>query len=200
MLNFCIDSMTNSVQLSLHTAPLPRNATRVAAFRVFINPSYSFQLQQPHPPPRPLYNHQQHWSWRSTAQPGHRSSAPYTHQTPIPRHSDDSHHHPERPDHKKKRTHRPHNITMPPRKSTSSVTPAEPEEPSQLSPQAQSTADKPITATEQQIKARAEQGVSVDVSRPYPSPTLSKSVSKRQDRDFSRKDQRLTRWPPFFVQ
>ena len=78
---------------------------------------------------------------------------------------------------------------MPPRKSTSSVTPAEPEELSQSSPQAQSTADKPITATEQQIKARAELGVSVDVSRPYPSPTLSKNVSKRHDRDLSRKDQ-----------
>ncbi|CEJ58932.1 hypothetical protein PMG11_07572 [Penicillium brasilianum] len=51
---------------------------------------------------------------------------------------------------------------MPPRKSTSSVTPAETDEPSQLSPQAQGTADKPITATEQQIKARAELGVSVD--------------------------------------
>ncbi|KAF3385578.1 DNA polymerase epsilon subunit D [Penicillium rolfsii] len=51
---------------------------------------------------------------------------------------------------------------MPPRKSTSSVTPAETDEPSQLSPQVQSTADKPITATEQQIKARAELGVSVD--------------------------------------
>jgi hypothetical protein len=54
---------------------------------------------------------------------------------------------------------------MPPRKSTSSVTPAETDEPSQLSPQVQSTTDKPITATEQQIKARAELGVSVDVSR-----------------------------------
>ncbi|KAF7719406.1 DNA polymerase epsilon subunit D [Penicillium ucsense] len=51
---------------------------------------------------------------------------------------------------------------MPPRKSTSSVTPADTEEVSQLSPQAQGTADKPITATEQQIKARAEQGVSVE--------------------------------------
>jgi hypothetical protein len=48
------------------------------------------------------------------------------------------------------------------------VTAAETDEPSQLSPQGQSTADKPITATEQQIKARAELGVSVDVSRPYP--------------------------------
>ncbi|KAJ5587669.1 uncharacterized protein N7459_003434 [Penicillium hispanicum] len=53
---------------------------------------------------------------------------------------------------------------MPPRKSTSSVTPADMDEPSQLSPQAPSTADKPITATEQQIKARAELGVSVEVS------------------------------------
>lgn len=70
----------------------------------------------------------------------------------------------------KKRTQRPiHNqIIMPPRKSTSSVTPAETDEPSQISPQAQSTADKPITATEQQIKARAELGVSVDVSRRIP--------------------------------
>ncbi|KAJ5664603.1 hypothetical protein N7462_011416 [Penicillium macrosclerotiorum] len=51
---------------------------------------------------------------------------------------------------------------MPPRKSTSSVTPAETDEPSQLSPQAPGTADKPVTATEQQLKARAELGVSVD--------------------------------------
>ncbi|KAJ5546636.1 Histone-fold [Penicillium frequentans] len=50
---------------------------------------------------------------------------------------------------------------MPPRKSTSSVTPADPEEASLLSPVAP-TPDKPITATEQQIKARAELGVSVD--------------------------------------
>lgn len=57
---------------------------------------------------------------------------------------------------------------MPPRKSTSSAAPAETDEPSQLSPQVQSTADKPITATEQQIKARAELGVSVDVSGSYP--------------------------------
>lgn len=51
---------------------------------------------------------------------------------------------------------------MPPRKSTSSVTPADPDD-SQLSPAAPSTSDKPITATEQQIKARAELGVSVEV-------------------------------------
>ena len=50
---------------------------------------------------------------------------------------------------------------MPPRKSTSSVTPADPDESIQLSPSAQT--DKPITATEQQIKARAEAGVSVEV-------------------------------------
>lgn len=49
---------------------------------------------------------------------------------------------------------------MPPRKSTSSVTPADPDESIQLSPSAQT--DKPITATEQQIKARAEAGVSVE--------------------------------------
>ncbi|KAJ6145082.1 transcriptional regulator family: Histone-like TF [Penicillium chermesinum] len=49
---------------------------------------------------------------------------------------------------------------MPPRKSTSSVTPAEADETSQLSP-IQPT-DKPITATEQQLKARAELGVSVE--------------------------------------
>lgn len=54
---------------------------------------------------------------------------------------------------------------MPPRKSTSSVTPADPEEASLLSPVAPAP-DKPITATEQQIKARAELGVSVDVSIP----------------------------------
>lgn len=52
---------------------------------------------------------------------------------------------------------------MPPRKSTSSVTPAEADDSLQLSPPAPSTADKPITATEQQLKARAELGVSVDV-------------------------------------
>ncbi|KAJ5637508.1 hypothetical protein N7490_007387 [Penicillium lividum] len=51
---------------------------------------------------------------------------------------------------------------MPPRKSTSSVNPADPEEVSLLSPVAPSTSEKPITATEQQIKARAELGVSVD--------------------------------------
>ncbi|KAJ5691207.1 hypothetical protein N7488_011942 [Penicillium malachiteum] len=51
---------------------------------------------------------------------------------------------------------------MPPRKSTSSVTPADPDDISQLSPMAPGTSDKPVTATEQQIKARAELGVSVD--------------------------------------
>ncbi|KAJ6102937.1 Histone-fold [Penicillium sp. IBT 16267x] len=51
---------------------------------------------------------------------------------------------------------------MPPRKSTSSVTPADPDDTSLLSPVAPTTSDKPITATEQQIKARAELGVSVD--------------------------------------
>ncbi|KAJ5893977.1 CBF/NF-Y family transcription factor [Penicillium taxi] len=50
---------------------------------------------------------------------------------------------------------------MPPRKSTSSVTPGDIDDSSMLSTQGQST-DKPITATEQQIKARAELGVSVD--------------------------------------
>ncbi|KAJ5218525.1 Histone-fold [Penicillium cinerascens] len=50
---------------------------------------------------------------------------------------------------------------MPPRKSTSSMTPAEEGDSLQVSPQ-QTQADKPITATEQQIKARAEAGVSVD--------------------------------------
>ncbi|CAI7616588.1 unnamed protein product [Penicillium pancosmium] len=55
---------------------------------------------------------------------------------------------------------------MPPRKSTSSVTPADPDESIQLSPQAQTSSDKPITATEQQLKARAEAGVSVEVSTP----------------------------------
>lgn len=54
---------------------------------------------------------------------------------------------------------------MPPRKSTSSVTAADPDDASLLSPVAP-TSDKPITATEQQIKARAELGVSVDVSIP----------------------------------
>ncbi|KAJ5310296.1 Nuclear GTP-binding protein NUG1 [Penicillium atrosanguineum] len=49
---------------------------------------------------------------------------------------------------------------MPPRKSTASMTPAEEGDSLQMSPQ--QTTDKPITATEQQIKARAEAGVSVD--------------------------------------
>lgn len=52
---------------------------------------------------------------------------------------------------------------MPPRKSTTSVTPAEADDSLQLSPPAPSTADKPVTATQQQLKARAELGVSVDV-------------------------------------
>jgi hypothetical protein len=42
------------------------------------------------------------------------------------------------------------------------MTPAEEGDSLQMSPQ--QTTDKPITATEQQIKARAEAGVSVDVS------------------------------------
>ncbi|KAJ5677625.1 uncharacterized protein N7477_003258 [Penicillium maclennaniae] len=49
---------------------------------------------------------------------------------------------------------------MPPRKSTSSMTPADEGDSLQMSPQ--QTTEKPITATEQQIKARAEAGVSVD--------------------------------------
>lgn len=60
--------------------------------------------------------------------------------------------------------------TMPPRKSTSSVTPAEADDSIQLSPEnaPQPQTDKPVTATEQQLKARAEraaEGVSVEVSR-----------------------------------
>ncbi|KAJ5620542.1 Histone-fold [Penicillium lagena] len=50
---------------------------------------------------------------------------------------------------------------MPPRKSTSSVTPADPDESTQLSP-TQQQPEKNITATEQQLKARAELGVSVE--------------------------------------
>ncbi|KAJ5767092.1 Histone-fold [Penicillium nucicola] len=50
---------------------------------------------------------------------------------------------------------------MPPRKSTSSVTPADPDDSLLQSPPAQQT-DKPIFATEQQLKARAEAGVSVE--------------------------------------
>lgn len=55
---------------------------------------------------------------------------------------------------------------MPPRKSTSSVTPAEGDESLQLSPQTQTQtqSNKPVIATDQQIKARAEAGVSVEVS------------------------------------
>ncbi|KAJ5832253.1 Histone-fold [Penicillium riverlandense] len=49
---------------------------------------------------------------------------------------------------------------MPPRKSTSSVTPADPDESTQLSPTQHP--EKNITATEQQLKARAELGVSVE--------------------------------------
>lgn len=53
---------------------------------------------------------------------------------------------------------------MPPRKSTSSLTPADADadDSIQLSPQTQT--DKPVTATEQQLKARAEAGVSVEAS------------------------------------
>ncbi|KAJ5516983.1 hypothetical protein N7527_008543 [Penicillium freii] len=51
---------------------------------------------------------------------------------------------------------------MPPRKSTSSVTPADPDDSLlQQSPPAPQT-DKPIFATEQQLKARAEAGASVE--------------------------------------
>lgn len=53
---------------------------------------------------------------------------------------------------------------MPPRKSTSSVTPADPDDSLLQSPPAPQT-DKPVFATEQQLKARAEAGVSVEVSR-----------------------------------
>lgn len=52
---------------------------------------------------------------------------------------------------------------MPPRKSTSSVTPADADDSLQQSPQ-QTQTDKTVTATEQQLKARAEAGVSVEVS------------------------------------
>lgn len=55
--------------------------------------------------------------------------------------------------------------TMPRRKSTSSITPADADADAddsiQLSPQAQT--DQPVTATEQQLKARAEAGLSVEV-------------------------------------
>lgn len=68
---------------------------------------------------------------------------------------------------------------MPPRKSTSSVTPADPDESIQLSPSAQT--DKPITATEQQIKARAEAGVSVEVCLPRHKTCLHGGKSKSQD-------------------
>jgi hypothetical protein len=50
---------------------------------------------------------------------------------------------------------------MPPRKSTSSVTATDPAESTQASPTQQP--EKNITATEQQLKARAELGVSVEV-------------------------------------
>ncbi|KAJ9483149.1 hypothetical protein VN97_g10263 [Penicillium thymicola] len=51
---------------------------------------------------------------------------------------------------------------MPPRKSTSSVTPADPDDSLlQQSPPAPQT-DKPVFATEQQLKARAEAGASVE--------------------------------------
>ena len=63
---------------------------------------------------------------------------------------------------------------MPPRKSTSSMTPAEEGDSLQMSPQ--QTTEKPITATEQQIKARAEAGVSVDVSDDLSDPTLDSTL------------------------
>jgi hypothetical protein len=56
---------------------------------------------------------------------------------------------------------------MPPRKSTSSVTPADPDDSLLQSPSAQQT-EKPVFATEQQLKARAEAGVSVEVSQDVP--------------------------------
>lgn len=54
---------------------------------------------------------------------------------------------------------------MPPRKSTSSVTPADADDSmaQHSSPPPQS--DKPVYATEQQLKARAEAGASIEVSR-----------------------------------
>ncbi|KAJ5152049.1 hypothetical protein N7492_010344 [Penicillium capsulatum] len=67
---------------------------------------------------------------------------------------------------------------MPPRKSTSSVTPAEADDSLQLSPPAANTADKPVTATEQQLKARAELGVSVDDTR------KTKELIKRLAQDY----------------
>lgn len=71
---------------------------------------------------------------------------------------------------------------MPPRKSTSSATPADPDADLESSPQGmpsqsqvqvqvqdpgQSQSQGHVTATEQQIKARAESGVNVDVSPFY---------------------------------
>ncbi|KAJ5794125.1 Histone-fold [Penicillium paradoxum] len=51
---------------------------------------------------------------------------------------------------------------MPPRKSTSSVTPADPDESIIQHSPAAPQAEKPIFATEQQLKARAEAGTSVE--------------------------------------
>lgn len=67
---------------------------------------------------------------------------------------------------------------MPPRKSTASMTPADEGDSLQTSPQ--QTTDKPITATEQQIKARAEAGVSVDVSDLFDPPHSFNFEWKRQ--------------------
>jgi hypothetical protein len=56
------------------------------------------------------------------------------------------------------------------------MTPADPDDTSLLSPVAP-TSDKPITATEQQIKARAELGVSVDVSTYTALPAYTFSIN-----------------------
>ncbi|KAJ5135799.1 transcriptional regulator family: Histone-like TF [Penicillium bovifimosum] len=63
---------------------------------------------------------------------------------------------------------------MPPRKSTSSVTPADPDDSLLQSPEAAS--EKPVFATEQQLKARAEAGASVEVS------STAKTLNSAYDR------------------
>lgn len=52
---------------------------------------------------------------------------------------------------------------MPPRKSTSSVTPADPDDSLLQHSSPVAHTDKPVFATEQQLKARAEAGASVEV-------------------------------------
>jgi hypothetical protein len=176
-----------------HTAlpPNPQLASRISrshqpATHLTTTPlkhtvSVQSQRQRGLPHPRPTWAQIQYDIYSISFPRNHQPPSPNTHLQRLDQPT-------------KKRTQHPiHNeITMPPRKSTSSVTPAETDEPSQSSPQAQSTTDKPITATEQQIKARAELGVSVDVSRLH---TLASGFEAEEDENedkFLVEDRRLT--------